>query len=131
MKDDNRKFFRLPNTIRVELQKVQFPLSSAFKKNEALSANISTGGVSIESSIEYRPGDILQLDFSLPVLISRRSGVMSGKTVDTSEINAVGIVRYCNRKSQGVYETGLHFSSIDVEALAALKRFIQIKKDEV
>jgi c-di-GMP-binding flagellar brake protein YcgR len=130
-KADNRKFPRLPETIRVRHQKVQFPLSSALEKNEALSANISAGGISIESSIQYKSGDVLQLDFTLPAHSLRRSGVMPGKTVDTSEVSAMAIVRYCKRNQQGGYEAGLRFSSIDAEALGVLKRFIQLKKDEV
>jgi len=130
MEKENRKYERLPNRVIVHFEKISFPLGISGNKKQVQSANISPGGIAIELNTALETGDVLNMEIIIPEYYKYNPSYKYTDLITDLKINAIGTVRFQKRKRANLYETGIEFSSIDIDDRHALKRYIKLGKGE-
>ena len=111
---ERRKYFRLKTENKLKHTKFSF-FSGDILSGEAISKDLSVGGLLFESRHLYRLEEVIRIEMNIP-------GVSIGHT---GMIVALGKVVRLEIISAGCYEIGVSFVGIDSEHQTALRQYIQ------
>ncbi len=105
---EKRRYVRVPIAFDPHYDINRLPevtISSDGRNECARLVDISKGGISLISNVEFPRGKELDVSFELEM---KKAGV--------HKISATGIVRFCSPKMEhGIYQIGLEFVRIDQE----------------
>ena len=105
MSEDQRKFFHLPQSVKVRWQKVSDDGATPQEKAGGVTMDISAGGVRLKLNKDVEPGDILKLEMDLG---------------DTKTIKVQGKVMWVRAE----HEAGVDFIDMDRQTRWELTEFI-------
>jgi hypothetical protein len=130
MSDDKRKFERLPDEIIVKYEKITFPIISSGTKAEVKASNISVGGICIYTREKLEAEDAVNLQIIIKDYYKYSTSYKYTDNIIDYNINVIGKVRYQNRKTGGSYETGIEFTSIDIDDKMGIKKYLKEWKEK-
>lgn len=120
---EKRKHVRLPKSYRVEAKEFKFPMTSQ-PYVEATCADISPGGICVESKNQFKQGERLQVRVCIPRLNKFMPGFFKYYENDAEQyINAIVEVAWVE-SSSGYYLMGLRFLDLDQDIVKALQGLI-------
>ena len=124
MSDNRRQFVRLPKGYGVELNELKFPMSPD-ESFPVTCADISTGGVCVESSEALEPGLRLQVKVHIPRLNKFMPGFFKTYENDAEQyLQAIAEVAWTEPAAAG-YQVGLRFLDLDADTERALGGLIK------
>jgi c-di-GMP-binding flagellar brake protein YcgR len=130
--DERRKYVRLSsqNLLRCEVYRI--PEGDAPAKKEAMSKNISAGGVLFESAVKYDIGEVLKLEIKLTGWSKYKPEFYKPDALSASEpLVALGNVVRIEALENGMYDVGLCLSGIDEGHQMAVEKFIAERLKEI
>jgi hypothetical protein len=113
---EKRHDSRFSHNLIVQFEKISFPLPDKHIYQKSYSADISSGGIAIETDFKIPENDILSVSINLS----------DGETA--TPIYAIGTVKYCTKKTGGKYQIGMEFTSIDDQDQEILNNYFQKQK---
>lgn len=120
---EKRKYHRLPKSYRVEAKEFCFPMTSQ-PFVEFACADISAGGLCVESKASFKQGDKLQVRICVPRLNKFMPGFFKFYENDAEQfINAIVEVAWVETKST-CHLLGLRFLDLDQDMATAIKGLI-------
>ncbi len=123
MTDNRRQFVRLPKGYSVELNELKFPMSVE-DSFPATCADISSGGVCVESPEALEPGLRLQVKVHIPRLNKFMPGFFKTYENDAEQyLQAIAEVAWSEPLPAG-YQVGLRFLDLDSDTERALNGLI-------
>lgn len=123
MHDNRRQFIRLPKGYSVELNELKFPMSNA-EGFPVTCADISPGGVCVESPEALEPGLRLQVKVHIPRLNKFMPGFFKAYENDAEQyLQAIAEVAWSEPAAAG-YQIGLRFLDLDDDTGRALSGLI-------
>lgn len=121
---NRRKFERIDKSYRVEISEFKFPLNRQ-PKQEVTSADISAGGLSVESSRRFEIGDMVQIKVYIPRLNKFHPGFLKVFESDIGQyVQAIAEVVWTERTPAGKYQLGIRFENMDEDNVTALKNLV-------
>ena len=122
--ENRREFVRLPKGYSVEINEFKFPITSQ-ERISATCADISTGGVCVESPSRFEPGARLQVRVRIPLLNKFMPGFFKTYENDADQyLQAIAEVAWCESIAGG-YQVGLRFIDLDPDTTRALTGLIK------
>ena len=122
--ENRRQFVRLPKGYSVEINEFKFPITSQ-ERVSATCADISTGGVCVESPEPFKPETRLQVRVNIPRLNKFMSGFFKAYENDAEQyLQAIAEVAWCEPTAGG-YQVGLSFIDLDPDTSKALTGLIK------
>ena len=120
---EKRKYHRLPKSYRVEAKEFRFPMTSQ-PFVEVACADISAGGLCVESKTSFKQGDRLQVRICVPRLNKFMPGFFKFYENDAEQfVNAIVEVAWVEAESAH-YLLGLRFLDLDQDMATAIKGLI-------
>ena len=120
---DKRKYHRLPKSYRVEAKEFRFPMTSQ-PYVEITCADISAGGLCVESRNPFKQGDRLQVRICVPRLNKFMPGFFKFYENDAEQfVNAIVEVAWVEPESSH-YLIGLRFLDLDQDMATAITGLI-------
>ena len=121
--DERRRYKRLPKAFHVLAHEFKFPIA-AQPRFETTCADISAGGLCVEASRRFTPGDKLQIKVHIPTLNKYSPGFFKYYENDADQyLHAIAEVTWVD-PSAGRYMAGLRFLDVDEDACRALAGLI-------
>ncbi len=121
--DNRRQFVRLPKGYSVELNELKFPMTGQ-DSFPATCADISSGGVCVESPEALEPGLRLQVKVHIPRLNKFMPGFFKTYENDAEQyLQAIAEVAWSEPLPEG-YQVGLRFLDLDSDTARALNGLI-------
>ena len=118
--ENRREFVRLPKGYSVEINEFKFPITSQ-ERISATCADISTGGVCVESPSRFEPGARLQVRVRIPLLNKFMPGFFKFFENDAEQyINAIAEVAWMENALMG-----LSFVDLDQDVVRAIQGLIK------
>lgn len=124
--ENRRRYARLPKSFRVEVSEFAFPLSGQ-PLHEVKSADISAGGVRVDSPKRFEPGDKVQVRVYIPSLNKYHPGFMKVFESDAGQyFMAIAEVAWVEEAVPLTrYVLGLKFLDVDQDDWTALTNLIR------
>ena len=120
---ENRRHGRLNRTFTVEISALSFPMSGV-RGLETRCYDISSGGLSIESSKSFNPGERLQARINIPMLNKFSPSFFKIYENDADQyLTAIVEVIWCKPGSGG-YLVGMRYINVDEDQARALAGMI-------
>ena len=118
-----RKFVRLPKSYNVEINEFKFPITRQ-SRITATCADISVGGLCVESPEPFKPGAHLQLKVHIPLLNKHMPGFFKVYENDAEQyLQTIAEVAW-SVPIPGGYQAGLRFVDLDPDVNQALTSLI-------
>lgn len=123
--ENRRQYERLPKHFRVDVSRLAFPLQAQSTHTTA-AADISAGGLRVETSQAMEVGDLVQVRVYIPSLNKFHPGFMKGLESDLNQyLQAIAQVAWVEAVVPGSsYTLGLRFSDVDGDDWRALKSLL-------
>jgi c-di-GMP-binding flagellar brake protein YcgR len=124
--ENRRRYARLPKSFRVEVSEFAFPLSGQ-PLHTVKSADISAGGIKVDSPRHFAPGDKVQVRVYIPSLNKYHPGFMKVFESDAGQhLVAIAEVAWAEEAVPGTsYVLGLKFLDVDQDDWTALSNLIR------
>lgn len=120
---ENRRYVRLPKAYSVEIKKLRFPIAQEVDL-ESNSADISEGGICIESHMPFEIGGKMQVRVNIPLLNRFAPGFLKIYENDAEQyFMAIAEVVWCRMVDER-YMIGMQFINVDESQLRALSALI-------
>ena len=121
--DERRKYQRVPKEVSVQINKITYPINdNEFASGKSM--NISQGGVLLNLTDEYQPGDILQIKVTLPGWRKNHPGFINVMEDSIgSPFSAICEVVRSSREGD-LYATAVKFVNIDKDDFTALNKYL-------
>jgi PilZ domain. len=127
---DKRQYARLPRPYRVQARELVFPIAR-HPVIDSGAADISKGGICIESRSPLPEGTRLHLSVHVPLLNKFRSGFFKVYENDAEQtFEAIGEVTWA-RPQSGVFLMGVKFLDADESSVEALGKLIDKAMEEI
>ena len=122
--DNRRQFVRLPKGYGVEINEFKFPIANQ-ERLAVICADISTGGICVESPVAFERGTRLQVRVQIPRLNKFMPGFFKTYENDAEQyLQAIAEVTWPDPLPQG-YQLGLQFLDLDPDTARALGGLIK------
>jgi hypothetical protein len=126
---ERRQYIRVPHRSLVRLREVHLP-PALLDEKEALSRDLSAGGVQVEASRPIPVGTRLSLELQLRDW-ARRMKEPEAAGFENLPLKLLGEVIHCHEESdKGMYSVGIRFIGLDLKFQKALLQYLRESFEE-
>ena len=130
LSSEKRQYARLPRPYRVQARELVFPIAKQPFLDSG-TADISKGGICIESRSPLPEGTRLHLSVHVPLLNKFRSSFLKVYENDAEQtFEAIGEVTWAKAQA-GAFLMGVKFLDVDENTVEALGKLIETAMDEI